>query len=1635
MKEKPRSSRRITSADERTDAIIKKHKKFTRWKSTVVVLAIAVLLSSGYSMILPATTMSQQAYCGLEEHVHTDACYEQRLICTEEESHEHEEECYSDVQTCICDLEESEEGHTHSEECYETTKELSCTVDDSAEAHKHADSCYEKVLVCELGEHTHSLECYSNTEADVESPAVWERSVSDIKLTGIWADDLVEVAESQLGYKESKNNYIVDADGNLKGYTRYGAWYGNTYADWSGMFVSFCMNYAEISEEEMPRESSSADWAKVLDERGLYETTDDCVPQKGDLVFFSSTEDADEPDNVGIIAEVTNDKDGNLEKLQVIEGDAENEVVKTTYEANNSRIVGYGVLPQNPDGVMPEETTEKAPAKAKANASTLAGNASTLATGDTYVGYSKLNSAMNGIDWAYFASGVGVRKFYIVKKSIYERYMLNMTYSSQQNIINNSELAYCFNYYKEAPTNTFSNNHLSLYSEAENASPSLFLANTSSHRRYSNANMLYNKVMAMVLNGYPNDYSGIKAKYGLTNDEFRAITQYAVWYYTDNISIKFSNSGGVRYFHMFADDTGAWLSKNSSGVNIEYPYYNDNLRLAYNELVESSLDVSTLTTSHINLFKNTNKYTNGEIVYQHLLTVGREDAPPPQNNLTIEKTVTGTAGDTNEQFTFTIQLRNQNKALISNTTLSVTSSAISGVAVPTYTSIKTDVYGKVTVTLKHGQSITINGLPNRFYYSVTENEANQNGYETTVDGADSNMTTTYGTSGNVEVGFINHKDSPPPQNSLKIGKTVTGTGGDTDKLFNFTIQLRKSNWSYLTGTFNVTPGAISGVVAPTITQITFNSQGEATFTLKHGQYVTIEGLPDGFYYTVTEIEANSDGYTTSVVGKNNSNMSSYSGATGAVEVEFTNHKDAPVLPTAKAKVQIPVRKTIDGGQTPIGDNRFTFRLTGNGQDLTAVSDEKGEALFPEIIYTKAGTYTYTVEEVTDARDGNAFNFDKDKKTVTVTVSSHDVQTYDEQATYYAFEKNDYDNYYYVDTTPGGEGIVMYCTNADKKGPQYTSTVQASKQTYKAVINPTVAEIIANKWVYTKSDGTNDNGDALVNNLKKLFYYFETDEGSQIANNDKQSLVWSATDGRTRTIDSISVNGNTASGYTTTLLNNIYQTVTTPPLYNLAFFVPTGTQATKYPQPLATGYGAVVETTSNGVVFNNTTIPQNSLKLTKTVTGVGDTEKEFEFLITLKNQWGSSLTGTYPVISSAIDGVEPPDISQITITASSAGVVTVHLKHGQSIEITGLPSNFEYSIIETNADEYEASVSENGDPANKRGVTGTANVEFINHKDAPPTPPSYETEIKVNKTLNGGLPEDGQFTFILRDANGTELARKNNDANGEVSFPLTFTNPGEYVYTVEEYNDGQDGIVYDTTVKRVTIRVTSETIAEVINEGSFEGSGTPGNFKITVTHSDGSTKVLPVYCIDGSAGYPRGSYDKVLNPTSAQLAEQVTANNYGNALADNMRKLLYYFDTHSYADVVTGDNDNSITLTKSGRQELIWCLTGNPGEQHISYRDPLAKILEESNPPSSYDVVMFAPTEGGQPVIAGYLPGMTVIFEGNSGDVEFANYYEYVLPETGGRGTTGYTLGGMLLLCGAVVLMYIKKLERRKGGNC
>ena len=357
--------------------------------------------------------------CYEEEHVHTDDCFDPEdgsLICDLFE-HTHDDSCYSIEYELVCGLEEGELVEEPNPDYVPVDEEASAVFDDAVAlqpvvddssldtpVHHHTDACYEEVLVCGLPEHHHTVNCLSDPLADVEDEETWSAK-TNVVLTGAWADDLTAVAKSQLGYQQSERNFQLDDEDQttVRHYTRYGAWYGNAYGAWDVMFLSYCLNYADVPQTMVPQRAGvqalrsdlrGSEWLKAAAEVEL-------VP--GDIVFYNSittetvaveedvpqimddSADADiallslepaaaEPqteertvstETVGIVSDV----DADTGTLTVISGDVDGKVAEVSLRADEiTDVIDLAAAHkaqeegerENPDGVEPagdEETS------------------------------------------------------------------------------------------------------------------------------------------------------------------------------------------------------------------------------------------------------------------------------------------------------------------------------------------------------------------------------------------------------------------------------------------------------------------------------------------------------------------------------------------------------------------------------------------------------------------------------------------------------------------------------------------------------------------------------------------------------------------------------------------------------------------------------------------------------------------------------------------------------------------------------------------------------------------------------------------------------------------------------------------------------------------------------------------------------------------------------------------------------------------------------------------------------------------------------------------------------------------------------------------------------------------------------
>ncbi|MGI6212358.1 MAG: SpaA isopeptide-forming pilin-related protein [Anaerovoracaceae bacterium] len=144
------------------------------------------------------------------------------------------------------------------------------------------------------------------------------------------------------------------------------------------------------------------------------------------------------------------------------------------------------------------------------------------------------NYPPRGTDYIYTRNGKE-GQYYDVDGNIvpwsssYHATMMRLTNPDEGGI----EYVYCFNKSKAAPDN-YAGETPTYYSQ--NSTPQLF----SDHADTLNgtAEEAYLHVLGILENGFPNSTS-LQSQYNLTDQQFYAVTQWAIWYYTD--SVEYSN--------------------------------------------------------------------------------------------------------------------------------------------------------------------------------------------------------------------------------------------------------------------------------------------------------------------------------------------------------------------------------------------------------------------------------------------------------------------------------------------------------------------------------------------------------------------------------------------------------------------------------------------------------------------------------------------------------------------------------------------------------------------------------------------------------------------------------------------------------------------------------------------------------------------------------------------------------------------------------------------------------------------------------------------------------------------------------------------------------------------------------------
>ena len=151
----------------------------------------------------------------------------------------------------------------------------------------------------------------------------WNALAEKVKLTGDWRHDLVNLAQSQIGYQQEKD-----------GMTLYTRWAGADEAveDWSAYFINWVADKIGLKEKVFPQGWSYKSLRSKMDGlKALKKISRSSYPASGDLALI----EVKGQKLVGIVVYISNDY------ASVIHGDDNGRVTKENYKVGGREFQYY----------------------------------------------------------------------------------------------------------------------------------------------------------------------------------------------------------------------------------------------------------------------------------------------------------------------------------------------------------------------------------------------------------------------------------------------------------------------------------------------------------------------------------------------------------------------------------------------------------------------------------------------------------------------------------------------------------------------------------------------------------------------------------------------------------------------------------------------------------------------------------------------------------------------------------------------------------------------------------------------------------------------------------------------------------------------------------------------------------------------------------------------------------------------------------------------------------------------------------------------------------------------------------------------------------------------------------------------
>ena len=545
------------------------------------------------------------------------------------------------------------------------------------------------------------------------------------------------------------------------------------------------------------------------------------------------------------------------------------------------------------------------------------------------------------------------------------------------------------------------------------------------------------------------------------------------------------------------------------------------------------------------------------------------------------------------------------------------------------------------------------------------------------------------------------------------------------------------------------------------------------------EFTKLPGIKDGKKIEYSVVETNTpEGYTSKVEPINDSNV-----------IKVVNTSNKPKVTETTANLVIKKAFEVAGDQehtqVPITEGQFEFALKDENNKVveTAKNKADGTVNFKSLTFNKEGTHTYTITENkgTDA----SVNYSTQSIAATVDV------------------KKDNDKLVATVTYSGGDGEQKNTITNTQNKPKVSNakvTLNLKKEFEGGELKGDDFEFVAK-----------DSNDKVVGTAK----------------NKKDGSI---------TFDNITVDKAGTFNYTITETKGTDKTITYSDKTITATVVVVEKDNALVVEQVTYSDGQTdTDTFTNKKEAPKTESVKATLQVNKLLkegeTTIPLTDDQFEFVLKEGNN-------TLETAKNKANGTVT--FKELTYTEEGTHTYTITENKGTDASINYSTQTITATVeVKKANDKLVATVTYSG------GDTEKGNT-FTNTKTPPtPVPPTVKptsAQFKAKKVLaiNGSSDRTlkaNEFTFLLKDQNGTLVDTKTNGENGDILFnPVSFNEAGTFTYTIAEQKPAtpESAITYDEAVHTVTVTVTKDATGQLSADVQYDGKKDTPTFTNTYT---------------------------------------------------------------------------------------------------------------------------------------------------------------------------------------------------------